>query len=225
VVESWAAVIVGIVAGWVYIFCNYALIRLKLDDAVSAIQVHLGGGLWGIIATGLLACPRHILLAYGPDRLPGIFYASASESLMPAHLTGVAFILGWTFVTTFPFFLLLDYFGLFRVNALEELVGLDMTYIHLEGLNEEEPEDDEAVRMAAYRQRFAERKRLRELAATGRSSLCNSHNGSVHAIAETWREIPKLLESDAPKESYPNRNHRRRCDEDERSHQGSLYSA
>jgi Ammonium Transporter Family len=225
VVESWAAVVIGIVAGWVYIFCNYVLIRLKLDDAVDAIQVHLGGGLWGIIATGLLACPRHMISAYGTDTFPGFFYSPTSHSLLPAHLTGIAFIVGWTFATTIPFFSMLDYFGLFRVNALEELVGLDMTYIHIEAPNDEEPEDNEELRLAAYRQRFAERKRLRELAATRRSSLSNSHHSSVHNTAASWREVPKLLESDAPKESYPIRNHRRRSDDDELSHQGSLHSA
>ena len=222
VVESWAAVVIGIVAGWVYIFCNFLLIRLKLDDAVAAIQVHLGGGMWGVLATGLLACPRHMLSAYGPDRSPGFFY-STSQSLLPAHLAGIAFIIGWTMFTTVPFFFVLDYFGLFRVNALEELVGLDMTYIHLETPNDEEPEDNEDLRLAAYRQRFAERKRLRELAATRRSSISNSHNGSVHKV-ESWREVPKV-EPDAPQETHPRRNYRRRSDDDELSHQGSLHSA
>lgn len=225
VVESWAAVVIGIFAGWVYIFFNYVLIRLKIDDAVAAIQVHLGGGLWGIIATGLLACPRHMLSAYGSDKYPGFFYAPTSQSLLPAHLTGIVFIIGWTFATTFPFFSLLDYFGLFRVNALEELVGLDMTYIHLEAPVDEEPEDNEELRLAAYRQRFAERKKLRELAAARRASLSNSHHSGVIHIGETWRDRPPKVEPEAPKESYPMRHHRHRLDDDERSHQGSLHSA
>ena len=217
VVESWAALAIGIVAGWVYISCNYLLIRLKVDDAVAAIQVHLGGGLWGVIATGLLACPRHMLSAYGPYKPAGLFYSASSQNLLPAQLTGIVFIVGWTFVTTFPFFLILDYFGLFRVNALEEIVGLDMTYVHLESPDyDNEPEDDEEVRLEAYRQRFAERKRLRELAATRRSS----NNG------ESLPAVPKVqVESDQPKETYPTRKYRRSSNDDEHSHQGSLHSA
>ena len=222
--ESWAAVIIGIVAGWVYIFFNYLLIRLKLDDAVAAIQVHLGGGLWGIIATSLLACPRHVLSAYGPRKFPGFFYSPTNHSLLPAHLTGIVFIIGWTSATTCPLFLLLDYFGLFRVNALEEVVGLDMTYIHLETQNDEEPEDSEELRLAAYRQRFAERKRLRELASTTRRfSVSNSHHSSAHDVAESWSGVlDGQLESDVPKESYPKLIDR--IDE-ESSHHGSLHSA
>ena len=179
--------------------------------------------MWGVLATGLLACPRHILAAYGPDRAPGFFYLPTGQSLLPAHLAGITFIVGWTLVTTVPFFFALDFFGLFRVNALEELVGLDMTYVHLEAPHDDEPEESEEVRLAAYRQRFAERKRLRELAATKRYSLSNSRNGSVHKV-EPWSEVSKV-EFDAPQEAHPKQNYRRRSDDDERSHQGSLHSA
>ena len=36
-VETWAAVIIGIVAGWAYLFCSKLMIRLRIDDAVDAI--------------------------------------------------------------------------------------------------------------------------------------------------------------------------------------------
>ena len=46
VVEPWAAVLIGAIAGILYIFGSWALVRMKLDDAVDAIpgeslQLHI----------------------------------------------------------------------------------------------------------------------------------------------------------------------------------------
>jgi ammonium transporter, Amt family len=165
VIEPWAAIITGVVAGWCYMIADALLIRNKLDDAVAAIQVHLANGLWGVIAAGLFASPPRMLAAYGTDSHPGFFYAPASTNLLPAQLAGALFILGWTLLTTLPFFAILDYFGLFRVNALEEIIGLDANYqTFAEGPDEgeEASDENEEVRLIAYRQRFAERKKAKE---------------------------------------------------------------
>jgi ammonium transporter, Amt family len=165
VIEPWAAIIIGVVAGWCYIIADALLIRNKIDDAVAAIQVHLANGVWGVIAVGLFASPSRMVAAYGIGSHPGFFYAPSGTNLLPAQLAGTLFILGWTLLTTLPFFVLLNYFGLYRVNALEEIIGLDANYrTILDGPDEdEEPSDDnEEVRLAAYRQRFAERKKAKE---------------------------------------------------------------
>jgi Ammonium Transporter Family len=164
VVEPWAAIVVGVVAGWIYIFADFLLLQAKVDDAVSAIQVHLANGLWGVIATGLLASPDRLLATYGINSHPGFVYQPYSSNQLPAQLAGALFILVWTLFTTLPFFVFLDQLGLFRVNALEELVGLDATY---QNETQSEGEDDnydenEELRLAAYRQRFSERKKARE---------------------------------------------------------------
>ena len=46
VVEPWAAVVIGIIAGWLYIYASGLLIRLRIDDAVDAIPVHMVNGAW-----------------------------------------------------------------------------------------------------------------------------------------------------------------------------------
>ena len=56
-VESWAALIIGMLAGWLYIFSSNLLIRYQIDDAIDAIPVHRFNGLWGVISTGLFATP------------------------------------------------------------------------------------------------------------------------------------------------------------------------
>lgn len=47
------AVVIGATASVVYIFSTQALLKLKIDDVVSAVAVHGFGGVWGTLAAGL----------------------------------------------------------------------------------------------------------------------------------------------------------------------------
>jgi Amt family ammonium transporter len=132
VVEPWAGIVIGIVAGWMYLWSSNLLLRLRIDDAVDAIPVHMFNGLWGLIGTGLFASPRLLETAYGSGDNPGLFYGLSKGSnianLLGCQFTAVLFIFGWTFFTMFPFFIWLNYKGWFRADSLEELVGLDISY-------------------------------------------------------------------------------------------------
>lgn len=132
VVEPWAAVVIGIVSGWTYIFWSNLLVKLKIDDAVDAIPVHLGNGIWGCLAVGLFAEPVRTMNAYSQDLHVGWFYSwgrgSGDAHLLAAQICGVLWILGWVGVVMTPFFVLLNMLGMFRVDSLEEEVGLDISH-------------------------------------------------------------------------------------------------
>jgi Amt family ammonium transporter len=132
VVEPWAAVIIGIVSGWVYMWSANLLIRLRIDDAVDAIPVHMFNGIWGVLATGFVASPRLMEAAYGTGEYPGLFYALTNgtfrANLLGTQVILVIFICGWTLFTMMPFFIWLNYKGWLRADSLEELVGLDISY-------------------------------------------------------------------------------------------------
>mmetsp|Transcript_7350 Transcript_7350/g.13495 ORF Transcript_7350/g.13495 Transcript_7350/m.13495 type:complete len:510 (+) Transcript_7350:227-1756(+) len=132
VVEPWAAFVIGIVAGWTYIFWSALLVKLKIDDAVDAIPVHFGNGIWGCIAVGLFAEPTRTINAFGEHGHYGWFYSwgngSADAHLLAAQVCGVLWIIGWVTVIMLPYFLILNAIGLFRVDALEEEVGLDISH-------------------------------------------------------------------------------------------------
>ena len=128
VMEPWAAVITGLVAGWIYILGNSILIRLRIDDAVNAIPVHMFCGLWGLLAVGLYASPKRLEVAYGIEGHGGWLYDFSNAQLLGAQLCTAVFITGWTFITMFPFFFFLSYQGWLRTDSLEELVGLDISY-------------------------------------------------------------------------------------------------
>jgi Amt family ammonium transporter len=54
-VETWAAFCIGIVASFAYILGCFTIEKLHVDDAVEASPIHLFGGIWGTIATGIFS--------------------------------------------------------------------------------------------------------------------------------------------------------------------------
>lgn len=132
VVTPWAAVIIGIVAGWVYVGFSKLLVKLKIDDAVDAVPVHFANGMWGVIAVGLFAEEGAMATAgYKTEHL-GWFYSwgngSADANLLLCQVVAIVWICGWIFFVMTPFFLALNAMGMFRVDALEEEVGLDISH-------------------------------------------------------------------------------------------------
>jgi Amt family ammonium transporter len=163
VVQPWAAVVIGLIAGWMYLVGSHLLIRLRLDDAVDAIPVHFVNGIWGVTATGLLADPSLLLQAYGRDNHAGWFYGLSDFTLMGTQLVGVLFIFGWVLFLMLPFFIVLNYFGKFRADSLEEMVGLDISY---HGINNSLDLDGGAGQfdyVEAFRKRQGLRNRTRKM--------------------------------------------------------------
>jgi Amt family ammonium transporter len=125
--------LIGGIAGVFYICGSNLLLKLRIDDAVDAIPVHMVNGMWGMIAVGFLACPRYLNMAYGTEvDHVGWFYSlsrgSGDARLLAAQIVGILFILAWCLVIMMPFFVWLDWKGWFRSDPLEEIVGLDTSY-------------------------------------------------------------------------------------------------
>jgi len=133
VVEPWASMVIGGIAGLLYIGASNLLIKFRLDDAVDAIPVHMANGMWGLIAVGFVASPRYLRMTYGVEfEHVGWFYSlgrgSGDARLLAAQIVGILFIVGWCLVIMMPFFVWLDWKGWFRSDPLEEIVGLDTSY-------------------------------------------------------------------------------------------------
>jgi len=129
VVEPWAALIIGIISGWVYYGFSKLLIKLKIDDAVDAVPVHFANGMWGVIAVGLFSEKSRQSIAYsGSVAHVGWFYNGSDANLLLCQFVCVLWIIGWVSATMIPFFIVLKVTGLFRVDPLEEEVGLDISH-------------------------------------------------------------------------------------------------
>ena len=121
VVDATGSIIIGAVAGLLVVFgvwfCDNVI---HVDDPVGAIAVHFFNGIFGTIAVGLFASPA----APGNDTYVGLFYGGGFE-LLGKQLIGMVTVLGWTAVTMFIAFKVIDKTIGLRVSEEEEIVGLD----------------------------------------------------------------------------------------------------
>ncbi|KAG2486763.1 hypothetical protein HYH03_014562 [Edaphochlamys debaryana] len=138
VVEPWAAIICGAIAGlWFDLLC-WLLLKMKIDDPLSAGPMHFGCGLWGVLFTGLLAKQQYIMEAYvhapstdgsitNPDDMYpyGAFYPGSNGKLFACQIIGICAIIGWVCATMTPFFGIFKLLGMIRIPPEMEEMGLD----------------------------------------------------------------------------------------------------
>jgi len=131
VVDTWAGVVIGIVAGFVYVLSSKLLVKLRIDDVVDAVPVHFFGGIWGLLATGLLAEPSRLAKAYLIYDHQGWFYSwgkkSGDANLLLNQILLMLWIIGFAGISMALYFLVLKFLGLLRVNETDEDVGLDIS--------------------------------------------------------------------------------------------------
>lgn len=133
-VEPWAAILIGVAAGALYVGASNLLIHLRIDDAVDGIPVHCFSGMWGLLAVGLLASPDKLEAAFGKSKHAGFFYSlgsgNADATLLLNQFLAILFILGWTIGMMTPFFWSLSKMNWLRSDMVEEIAGLDASYKH-----------------------------------------------------------------------------------------------
>jgi ammonium transporter, Amt family len=121
-VETWAAVVIGFVAGILVFYSVKFFDRLKVDDPIYALSVHGAAGVWGTLSTGLFATPE--LTAVGQ---PGLFYGGGFSQL-GVQAMGVSVSAIYAFAVSFAILYIMKKVmkGL-RVSEEEEIIGLDVS--------------------------------------------------------------------------------------------------
>jgi len=107
------AVIIGAIGGAVMMVVKYWMNRWQIDDAVDAIPVHLGGGIWGTLAVGFYGRPD--LLETGLNR----------GTQIGVQLLGITSCGVWAFGLSWLVLKGLDRFMKLRVSAEDEKNGLN----------------------------------------------------------------------------------------------------
>ena len=137
VCDAFGAIVIGAVAGLLVCFGVWFLdYKLRVDDPVGAVAVHMMNGIWGTIAVGLFATPSAPAFArgigdgvtFGANQIAGagLFYGGGFHQL-GLQLLGLVTTAAWTAVTIIITFLIIKaIFGL-RVTEEEEITGLDAT--------------------------------------------------------------------------------------------------
>ena len=128
VVSPVGANIIGLVAGVIVVFAVYAFDKMRIDDPVGALSVHLVNGIWGTLAVGLFAVPAYF------DGKAGLFYGGGFSQL-GSQLIGITAIGATALASSFLFWTILKKTIGLRVSREEEIGGLDVGEMGLEGYN------------------------------------------------------------------------------------------
>ncbi|MDV6234810.1 ammonium transporter [Leptospira ellisii] len=114
-VTSFDSVIIGLIAGILMFETRSFLDRIRMDDAVGAIPVHLAAGIWGTVAVGIFGDPN--ILGTGLGRADQI----------QVQAIGILSCAALAFGLSFAIFSLINRFFTFRVSQQNEYQGLNYT--------------------------------------------------------------------------------------------------
>jgi ammonium transporter, Amt family len=117
-----SALMIGLMGGVIVVLAIDAVRAVGIDDAVGAFAVHGACGMFGSLSIGL----------FGLEALTGSsagLLMGGGVSLLITQFIGVAAVLVWTTVTAFIMFSAIKAFGVLRISADAEAVGID-SYEH-----------------------------------------------------------------------------------------------
>ena len=121
-VETWAAVLIGAVAGVLVVASVAFFDRLKIDDPVGAISVHGVCGTWGTLSIAFFAKYDDAFL--GRDDA-GLFYGGGLDQFWTQATYVIVHFVFVCVTAGLLFYVIKKIVGL-RVSAEEELAGLDV---------------------------------------------------------------------------------------------------
>ena len=116
-----SAAIIGLIAGVLVVFAVIMFDRLKLDDPVGALSVHLVNGIFGTLAVGLFAQDKITGTATGN----GLFFGGGMK-LLAAQAIGVLAVGAFTFAVSMAAWFLIKLVMGIKVSREEEIQGLDI---------------------------------------------------------------------------------------------------
>ena len=108
------ATLIGGIGGVIVVFTVPLLDKLKIDDVVGAIPVHLIAGIWGTLAVVI----------------------TNSDATIGAQITGIVVVGLFTFIVSFIGWTILNLVMGIRVSEEEEMVGLDNSELGMDSYPE-----------------------------------------------------------------------------------------
>ena len=126
VTDAFGAVVIGFVAGLLVCFGVWFLDeKLRIDDPVGAVAVHMMNGIWGTFAVGLFATETAPGFAVAGIE-EGLFYGGGFHQLW-LQCVGIVSVAAWATVTIIITFVVIKATIGLRVSEEEEILGLDST--------------------------------------------------------------------------------------------------
>jgi len=118
-----SAFVIGTIAGILVVMAVLFFDRVRVDDPVGAVSVHLVNGIWGTLALGLFANPTVAPAAAVVK--PGLFFGGGVQQLLP-QLIGIVSVGAFVVVASTVGWLIIKAIVGLRVSAEEEREGLDL---------------------------------------------------------------------------------------------------
>lgn len=113
-VSSVSACLIGFGSAICVLIASRVLLRLRLDDVVGAIPVHLAAGIWGTLAAGIFG--DLAMMKTGLTRLEQI----------SAQGLGILFVGAWSFTIAYVVLKLIHRIWSLRVSTNDESIGLNI---------------------------------------------------------------------------------------------------
>jgi Amt family ammonium transporter len=110
-------IIIGLVAGALVVFAVPLFDKLKLDDPVGALSVHLVNGIWGTLAVG-------------------IFASNGDTITLMGQIKGIVVVALFAFIVSFTVLKLINTFLPFRAEEDDQLQGMDVSECGVEAYPE-----------------------------------------------------------------------------------------
>src|SRR3990172_1526376 len=121
-----SSAIIGLIAGMLVVPAVIFFDKMKIDDPVGALSVHLVNGIWGTLSVGLFATSA--APGGGPD---GLFMGGGFESLK-AQAIGTLAVGAFTFTLAFVAWTIIKLLVGMRVDVDDEIRGLDLSEMGME---------------------------------------------------------------------------------------------
>lgn len=121
-VDTWAAIVIGFIAGILVFYSIRFFEKKQIDDPIAALSVHGTAGVWGTLSNGFFATKELATVGH-----PGLFYGGGFHQL-GIQAMGVVVCGAFAFIVSYILLLIIKAAmnGL-RVSEEEEIIGLDLS--------------------------------------------------------------------------------------------------
>ncbi|CAG5123790.1 unnamed protein product [Candidula unifasciata] len=128
----WESLVIGAIGGVLVMASDALLVKLHIDDPVSAIPVHGVGGIWGLIAAGLFTHKDNITQNF--SRTHGLVKGGGFY-LLGVQMLAVVVITAWSMAASGLVLVILDKTMGLRLTPEEEEIGSDFIEHNIRSLN------------------------------------------------------------------------------------------
>jgi Amt family ammonium transporter len=115
--DIYTPILIGVIGGALVVFAVPFFDKLKLDDPVGALSVHLVNGIWGTLAVGIFASDGKDITLWG-------------------QIKGILVIGLFAFIISYVVLYIINKFFPFRAEDDDQLQGLDFSECGLESYPE-----------------------------------------------------------------------------------------